>query len=68
MRRLPQEFAFPLGLGSKRPVPNSDGEPVMNNKIVTTNNIAAVAPSPDDITNTRDMRDTRDHDLDTIDL
>lgn len=63
MRRLPQELAFPLGLGSKRQVSNSDGEQIPNNKPVT-NNISAVGPAPDDVSNTREQY----QDLDTINL
>lgn len=75
MRKMPQDFAFPLGLGSKRLHPD-DGQQqqaqsqptqVSKHKVSTTGNhsIAAVAPSPDDVV----RPPTPYHsDVDTIDL
>lgn len=72
MRKLPQDFAFPLGLGSKRMHPESgqqqqQPQQVSNHRISTTSNhnIAAVAPSPDDIVRSRAPIQS---DIDTIDL
>lgn len=62
MRKLPQDFAFPLGLGSKRQL-STDGQ-TSSNKLTVNNNTAAVAPSPDDGVNTRAPY----QDLDTINL
>lgn len=65
MRKNPQDYAFPLGLGSKRQNSSSDpGQSSVNNRSMVNNNIAAVAPSPDDVVHSR----AQNPDLDTINL
>lgn len=63
MRKLPQDFAFPLGLGSKRHQQNGDVLP--NHVPSNQNHITTVTPAPNSISD--DPRAPY-QDLDTINL
>lgn len=63
MRKLPQDFAFPLGLGTKRYQQNGDG-PLPNS---VNNHINANEDDGDSNRNSADNRRSS-QDLDTINL
>lgn len=77
MRKLPQDFAFPLGLGSKRTHPENgvvqqqaNQQPQVSNNRVSTisnhsNNAFAMAPSASDVVHNEAPNHS---DVDTIDL
>lgn len=62
MRKLPQDFAFPLGLGTKRYQQNGDG-PLPN----SVNNHINAGDDPNSERNSAEKRRTS-QDLDTINL
>lgn len=64
MRKMPQDFAFPLGLGSKRSQSHFNGDAVQNNN-VNNSRVNNVLPAPNAAS---DGRRSPSQELDTINL
>lgn len=67
MRKLPQDFAFPLGLGSKRHQSYQNGDVPQANGGTHITNVTPAPPTPDG-PHSNDARRSSYQDLDTINL